>query len=201
MRIALAGLLLAAACKTAAPTLPDNPGWIGGQRIAVVGPQSVGVGGPELAAKYLHDDLENDLRTEGFVIGDGGMQVVIESFEKSLVRASVQTDGREVQRLEVNGDQLGCLSSMWGLAANDNAQCYANGLIVALVKSEAVARAAGAPSRPTAASTSVAAVEPQQQRQPESTPERRVISLKGKLAVLDLKNFTKDLTRENAQYF
>ena len=199
MRIALAGLLLAAACKTAAPTLPDNPGWIGGQRIAVVGPQTVGVGGPELAAKYLHDELENDLRTEGFVIGDGGMQVVIESFEKSLVRASVQSEGREVQRLEVNGDQLGCLSSMWGLAANDNAHCYANGLTVALVKSEAVARAAGAPSQPVA-SRNVAAAEPPT-RPVEPSADRRVLVLRGKLAVLDLKNFTKDLTRENAQYF
>src|SRR6266571_7830954 len=106
MRIALAGFLLAAACKTAAPALPDNPGWIGGQRVSVIGPQNVGVGGPELAAKYLHDDVENDLRTEGFAIGDGGLQVVIESFEKSLLRASVQSDGREVQRIEVNGDQL-----------------------------------------------------------------------------------------------
>src|SRR5438132_11646099 len=107
MRIALAGLLLAAACKTAAPTLPDNPGWIGGQRIAVIGPQSIGVGGPELAAKYLHDDLENDLRTEGFAIGDGGMQVVMESFEKSLVRASGQSEGSEVKRRGVNVRRTG----------------------------------------------------------------------------------------------
>src|SRR5205085_11003071 len=43
---------------------------------------------------------------------------------------------------------------------------------------------------------------PQQQRF-EAPPERerRVLALRGKLAVLDLKNFTKDLTRENAQYF
>jgi hypothetical protein len=200
MRIALAGFLLAAACKTPAPALPDNPGWIGGQRVAVIGPQNVGVGGPELAAKYLHDDVEADLRSLGFAVGEGGMQVVIESFERSLLRASVQSDGREVQRLEVNADRLGCLSSMWGLAASDNAQCFASALISDFVRSDAVARAAGAPSRPVP-SRSVAAADPQP-RQAEPAPERRgVLALRGKLAVLDLKNFTKDLSKQNAQYF
>ncbi|MCA1828331.1 MAG: hypothetical protein ABR567_12380 [Myxococcales bacterium] len=199
MRIAFAALLLVAACKTAAPMLPENPGWIGGQRVAVTGPQNVGVGGPELAAKYLRDDVENDLRSEGFSIGEGGLQVVIESFEKSLLRASVQSDGREVQRIDVNGDELGCVSSMWGLAASDNAHCYSIGLVSAMVQSKAVARAAGARARETPQRT--AAVPEPVERQPEPPSSSRVLTLRGKLAVLDLKNFTKDLTRENAQYF
>src|SRR5258706_297381 len=95
-RLPIAGLLLAACVTTGPARLPENPGWIGGQRVAVVGPQSVGVGGPPLAAS---------------------------------------------------------------------------------------------PSAPRQA----------EERRPAE--ERRVLQLKGKLAVLDLKNFTKDLTRENAQYF
>jgi len=195
-RLAAAGFLFA--CATArAPMLPANPGWIGGQKVAVQGPQNVGIGGPELAAQYLHDGVENDLRAMGFAVGEGGLTVAIESFERGQVRASVRGGGRELQRIELNGDLLGCVSSAWGLYANDNAQCYSRGLVAEMVKSDAVARAAGTP---------VPQAQPVQQPA-ETTPptemaaDRRVLHLRGKLAVLDLKNFTKDLSRENAQYF
>ena len=200
-RLPIAGLLLAACVTTGPARLPENPGWIGGQRVAVVGPQSVGVGGPELAAQALHDGVAKYLQVAGFSVADGGLDLVIESFERGLVRASVRSGGREIERIDQNGDQLGCISSMWGLSATDNAGCYSAGLVGSLMKSQAVARAAGPPTQAVA------------QRAPEPPPlsdapaaprpaeERRVLQLKGKLAVLDLKNFTKDLTRENAQYF
>src|SRR5207248_1133672 len=122
-RLAAAGFLFA--CATArAPMLPANPGWIGGQKVAVQGPQNVGIGGPELAAQYLHDGVENDLRAMGFAVGEGGLTVAIESFERGQVRASVRGGGRELQRIELNGDLLGCVSSAWGLYANDNAQYF-----------------------------------------------------------------------------
>ena len=223
-RLLLLGLCLAG-CKTAGSSvLPQNPGWIGGQRVAVIGPQSVGVGGPELAAQYLHDNAEADLRAAGFEIGEGGLQLVIESFERNLVRAAVRSGSQQVERIEVSGDQLGCVSLMWGLSASGNARCYSNGLVSALMRSQAVARAAGPPPHPVAQ----AAAEPpplsdspasrkqealaersvpaEEQRAPveerrASGGEHRVIPLRGKLAVLDLKNFTKELNRENAQYF
>ncbi len=200
--------------------LPQNPGWIGGQRVAVVGPQSVGVGGPELAAQYLHDNAETDLRSAGFAVGEGGLQLVIESFERNLVRATVRSGSQQVERIEVTGDQLGCISSMWGLSASSNASCYSNGLVSALMRSQAVAQAAGPPpnpvpraAEPPSLSESPAARKPaersaaaEEQRAPAedrraSPAEHRVLALKGKLAVLDLKNFTKELNRENAQYF
>ena len=50
----------------------------------------------------------------------------------------------------------------------------------------------------------LAKLRPASAQAPGAAPQpaaRRVLSLKGKLAVLDLKNFTKDLTKENALYF
>src|SRR5206468_2004992 len=98
-----------------------------------------------------------------------------------------------------------CISSMWGLSATDNAACYSAGLVGSLMKSQAVARAAGPPtqavaqkaSEPPPLSDSPSAPRQAEERRPAE--ERRVLQLKGKLAVLDLKNFTKDLTKENAQ--
>src|SRR4051812_17385155 len=192
-RLLLAGMLLQA-CATAGPArLPDNPGWIGGQRVAVIGPQVVGIGGPELAAEALHEGVADYLRTAGFTVSDGGLDLVIESFERGHVKATVRGGGREIERIDQSGDQLGCISGMWGISASDNANCYASGLVGALIKSQAVARAAGP------ATQSVARNEPSPG--PAAAPSGRVLALKGKLAVLDLKNFTKDLSRENAQYF
>src|SRR5713226_2455313 len=220
-RLLLAGLL-AACATTSGPRLPPNPGWIGGQRVSVMGPQSVGVGGPELAGGYLHDLTESDLRAAGFEVGGGGLTLVIENFERAQVQASVLSGAAVVERIAVTADQLGCISSMWGLSASDNAHCYASGIVSAMMKSQAVAQAAGAPTRaiakaePPPLSASPAAQEQtarQQQaaaQQPQfaAPPERRVpeerrgvLQLKGKLAVLDLKNFTRELTQQNAQYF
>ena len=223
-RLFAVGFCLAGCATAGSAGLPRNPGWIGGQRVAVVGPQSVGVGGPELAAQYLHDNTESDLRAAGFAVGEGGLQLVLESFERNLVRASVKSGGSEVQRLEVTGDQLGCISSMWGLSASSNAQCYSDGLVAAMMNSKAVAQAAGPPLQPVARVEPLSLSEsPAAQRaaaedrraaeeraqaevrraaeEPRAPAERRVLQLKGKLAVLDLKNFTKELNRENAQYF
>src|SRR5205814_10112251 len=149
-RLLPTGLILAA-CATSGPArLPDNPGWIGGQKITVVGPQSVGVGGPELAAQLLHESVAKYLGVAGFNVADGGLDLVIESFERGLVRASVRSGGREIERIDQNGDQLGCISSMWGLSATDNAACYSAGLVGSLMKSQAVARAAGPPTQAVA---------------------------------------------------
>src|SRR3954468_2571304 len=192
MRRLLPTLLLAGCVTTGPARLPENPGWIGGQRVAVVGPQAIGVGGPELAAESLHEAAAQYLHVAGFSVADGGLDLVIESFERGQVKASVRSGGREIERIDQNGDQLGCISGMWGISASDNANCYASGLVGALIKSQAVARAAGP------ATQSVARNEPSPG--PAAAPSGRVLALKGKLAVLDLKNFTKDLTRENAQY-
>jgi hypothetical protein len=219
-RLLFAGLL--AACATmSGPRLPPNPGWIGGQRVSVMGPQSVGVGGPELAGEYLHDLTESDLRAAGFEVGGGGLSLVIENFERAEVQAVVLSGAAVVEHIAVTADQLGCISSMWGLSASDNAHCYASGIVSAMMKSQAVARAAGAPTRAMAkVEPPPLAVSPAPQEQrarqeqaaaqqelaapPERrTPEERrgVLPLRGKLAVLDLKNFTRELTQQNAQYF
>ena len=220
-RLLALGICLAGCATAGSAGLPKNPGWIGGQRVAVAGPQSVGVGGPELAAQYLHDDTEGDLRAAGFAVGEGGLQLVIESFERNLVRASVRKGSAEVERIEVTGDQLGCISSMWGLSASGNASCYSDGIVSAMMRSKAVSQAAGpalqlaaqdeAPS--LSASPAAQRAAPDDRRAPaeerraapveefRAPAEHRVLPLKGKLAVLDLKNFTKELNRENAQYF
>src|SRR5207302_8437147 len=161
MRFIAAALVLVAACKTAPPTLPAVGSIWEGRRMAVAGPQNVGVGGPELAAQYLYDDVVADLRSEGIVVAEGGLTLVIESFERSLVKASVQNGGREIQRFDVSADALGCVSSMWGFAAGDNARCFSTGLVSQVVESKPVLLAAGGPAKPTTPTAAPADPAPQ----------------------------------------
>ncbi len=193
-----AALLCACAIGSAAPPpLPASPAWVAGQRASVLGPLSVGLLGPEMAPDALRDGVEKDLRSAGFELGDGGMQVVLQRFDRGSVEATVRSAGTLVERFVVSGDTLGCISMLWGMKAADNARCYANGLVAAMLQSDAVARAAGghvAPSRPPVATS----------RPPVATaPPRqaRVLALKGRLAVLDLRNSTKEITLQGMRYF
>jgi len=221
MRRLLLCLLAAGATACAGrQALPAAPAWLNGQNIAVEGPVKVGVGGPELAAKALAESVRTDLQAAGFsVAGSAGrdqLRLVLDTFERTssglvggstLLRATLWRGEREVDKFDVAGDQLGCVSALWGVQAQQNADCFSRGLVSAVMRSEKVAAAAaGAPAtpRPVAPPPAIAqqsAPAPRSELVASQTAPARTLPLRGKLAVLDLKNFTKDLTRQNAQYF
>ncbi len=221
MRRLLLCLLAAGATACAGrQALPAAPAWLNGQNIAVEGPVKVGVGGPELAAKALTESVRTDLQAAGFSVaastGRDQLRLVLDTFERTssgvvggtLLRATLWRGERAVDKFDVAADQLGCVSPLWGVQAQQNADCFSRGLVSAVMRSEKVAAAAaGAPAtpRPVAPPPVIA-----QQSAPaprselaasQAAPAARTLPLRGKLAVLDLKNFTKDLTRQNAQYF
>lgn len=203
-----------------APPLPAAPAWLNGQHIAVEGPLKVGVGGPELAAAGLRGAVQADLRSAGFEVVKAAsaseLRLSLDSFTRTdeavmggtLVKASLWRSGREVDRFEVTADQLDCVSPLWGVSAQKNAECFGRGVVTALLRSGKVAEAAtNAPATPRAqpAPVQMLAAQPSPPRS-DSTAiaapvQTRALPLKGKLAVLDLKNFTRDLSKENAQYF
>src|SRR5438105_13419100 len=104
-RILLASMALAACATSRAASLPDNPGWIGGQHVVVSGPESVGVGGPELAAGDIRGIVESDLILAGFAVVDdpAAMQVELTDFSRSKLVATVRKGGREVERSAGHG--------------------------------------------------------------------------------------------------
>jgi TolB-like protein len=220
MRRLLLCLLAAGATACAGrQALPAAPGWLNGQNIAVEGPVKVGVGGPELAAKALTESVRTDLQAAGFSVaasaGADQLRLVLDTFERTssavmggtLLRATLWRSERAVDKFDVAADQLGCVSPLWGVQAQQNADCFSRGLVSAVMRSEKVAAAAaGAPAtpRPVAPPPAIAqqsAPAPRNELVASQTAPVRTLPLRGKLAVLDLKNFTKDLTRQNAQYF
>jgi TolB-like protein len=220
MRRLLLCLLAAGATACAGrQALPAAPAWLNGQNIAVEGPVKVGVGGPELAAKALSESVRTDLQAAGFSVaaskGGDQLRLVLDTFERTssgmvggtLLRATLWRGERAVDKFDVAADQLGCVSPLWGVQAQQNADCFSRGLVSAVMRSEKVAAAAaGAPAtpRPVAPPPAIAqqsAPAPRSELVASQTAPARTLPLRGKLAVLDLKNFTKDLTRQNAQYF
>jgi TolB-like protein len=204
----------------AAP-LPAAPAWLNGQHIAVEGPLKVGVGGPELAAAGLHGSVQTDLRSAGFeVVQDASadeLRLSLDSFERTsgaetggtIVKASLWRADREVDRFEITAEKLGCVSPLWGVSAQQNAECFSRGVVSALLRSEKVALAAanapGTPYAQRAPPVQTLAAQPSPPRGDSTAMaapvQARALPLRGKLAVLDLKNFTRDLSKENAQYF
>src|SRR5207244_2296143 len=116
--------LAAAAAISCAPrqALPTAPAWLNGQHIGVEGPVKVGVGGPELAAKALNDSVQTDLRAAGFWVvaspGKDELRLVLDTFERTaasvvggtLLRATFWRGEREVDKFDVTGEQLSCVS-------------------------------------------------------------------------------------------
>jgi hypothetical protein len=170
----------------AAP-LPATPAWLNGQHIGVQGPVKVGEGGPQLAAKDLHESLQSDLRSAGFEVvpspaGDE-LRLVLDTFERmgtgvvgggSVLKASLWRGQREVDRFEVTADQLGCVSPLWGVSASQNADCFSRGLRRALLRSEKLAAAAaGAPATPRAVSYAAAQGQARRPRSERTSPRTR----------------------------
>jgi len=162
MRGLLLCLLAAGATACAGrQALPAAPAWLSGQNIAVEGPVKVGGGGPELAAKALAESGRTDLQAAGFSVaasrGRDQLRLVLDTFERTssgvvggtLLRATLWRGERAVDKFDVAADQLGCVSPLWGVQAQQNADCFSRGLVSAVMRSEKVAAAAaGAPATP-----------------------------------------------------
>ena len=111
----------------------------------------------------------------------------------SVSHAVLSLDGIEIDRFDVDGRKLDCFA-FWSWSYGNqqgNADCVARSLVAELLASRRAPRA-----REIAAKASISA--PPVER-PAVSAKRPLAS--GKIAVLELRNFTKDLTPQNVQYF
>ncbi len=133
--------------------------------------------------QLLKPDLEQDLRSAGFRIlvqpqNAGELHVVIGAWGGSSIDfpVTLDRDGEMIERFSVPLQDLPCVT---GTDQPANMRCMAREIAARVLESKLIAAAMA--RRPA----------------PGAAPEK----ISGKLAVLELRNFTKDLTRENAQYF
>ena len=185
-------LLLVAACASA-PLRPLPPAdWARGSTAWVHPPPSVEIGAQQSQDELrsaLKSGIEEDLSTAGFRIGQpddrSELRVILRSTlqvgapSKSILEASVDRSGAPLESFSFDAFQLPCWST-YGSTPRENMRCVGREVAARVLESRAVASAMARKPAP-----------------PAAVPGR----LSGKLAVLELRNFAKDLTRENAQYF
>ncbi|MGZ6142745.1 MAG: DUF2380 domain-containing protein [Myxococcales bacterium] len=175
----LACVLLLAACKGVPPRpLPSAPWTRGAAMWLHTDPQHNAYNMPEASRPYA----ETDLRSAGIDSGNqpGALEVVLAGDDDSKLAVTVSRDGQPVERFTLAYNDMECHKFP---ATNLSTECVGREIASHLIESGAVARAA-------------------RERAPAPRPQGSSSrKLAGKLAVLDLRNFTKDLTRENAQYF
>lgn len=129
--------------------------------------------------------IEADLRGAGLRVIDhqedkGEVQVLIGDLDnyRLVIPVQIARDGETLDRTDLKPFDLPC----WSSFRTEAMHCVAREIAARVLESPKVAAVMRRPPR-----TRVAAV-----------PEH---ALSGKLAVLELRNFTKDLTVQNAQYF
>jgi len=180
-------ICLSIGCRTArpAPPVPTGSG-LRGARIHVTAWPSEFLGHEE-PARIFRQAFTEDLTAAGVAVVDGeadfDLAFDLLGIESASFRASgtlIQPGGGEVQRLKVD-DSVECYDSWEDVNSGKLTRCFARHLAIDLLESPRAAQA-------------FRNVRPR----PATPPQRE---LAGKLAVLELRNFTKDLTRENAQYF
>ncbi|MBS2024650.1 MAG: hypothetical protein JST92_19785 [Deltaproteobacteria bacterium] len=229
VRVAVPLLALLSACAIAEP-IPGLPATHGleGVSVAVAGPLSAGLGGPDMpvAQEAFHQHMAEDLELAGAIQGSRADLVIrLDSLNRSDASATVlKADGSIIDRFTV--ENLGCLSIAWGLAFDANGKCFARTLLVRILESQRVQAAvstlpkshraappanamsmalpdAGPSARPTQAQQPQQVQQQQapQQQAPPPAARRTPLPLKGKLAVLELRSLTKDVNKDQARYF
>lgn len=146
------------------------------------------------------DLLAGDLQRLGAdLVREGGEMVVKvarggPSDDGFVLDVDVRTD-RLLPRVSFNSGK-DCGAGDWDSVPHGVMPCFARKLANQLAQSRAVAelttRRLEKPRPPPIASMLLPATQP---------PARTSAAIAGKLAVLDLRNFTADLTKQNAQYF
>ena len=188
-RILFAGLLLAG-CSTAPPRPLPSADWAKGAAAFVQQPTTLlgyfGSQADENPPALLKAGVEANLRSAGLRVIDrqedkGEVQVLIGDLDNDrlVIPVQIARDGETLDRMDLKPFDLPC----WSAFRTQAMQCVAREIAARALESPKVAAA--------------------MRRQPPrarmaATPAR---ALSGKLAVLELRNFTKDLTKENAQYF
>lgn len=208
-RTALLPLLLAGACATVPPPapLPSIQDWVEGTRIALKGPTDVSVAtghkkadSPESMVSNFRGALEADLVSGGFTLSDrsdpGTLIVKVLSVRADDLVAAVHVSGEQLVTFQIASASLPCFEG----SDLKMMRCYARALASRLLQSPEVAKAAMSQKAQTSTyappANKPASIDPARRQQ-----SSKALQLSGKLAVLDLRNFTTDLAKENVQYF
>jgi hypothetical protein len=174
-KMALAALL--SACASAPPRQLPASDWARGAKVYVA--PSAGVSDTYNYRADLETQVEGDLRTAGAILypqpQGADMQLLIVATNwvsvDPTVAVTLLKNGEPFDAFDFHLKDLPCMA-MTGIAV-----CVGREIAARALESKGHARA------------------------PASAAATRTAQLAGKLAVLELRNFTKDLTRENAQYF
>ncbi len=170
-----------------------TPDWARGSEAYVAPSSSTStLGGQERVQAILKTGVEEDLRAAGvFVVsqerGKGELDIFFGDYESwaETISVRLQREGRELDRFTVKTSDLPCLPGAFqDDVFNLKMRCVAREIALRTLESRPVAAAMQRTPAPLAAQA--------------AAPGR---TLSGKLAVLELRNFAKDLTKQNAQYF
>lgn len=185
--------ILAAAlvsCSAAPPRPMPSADWAKGATAFVQPPTTLlgyfGDPAYENPPAMLKAETEANLRSAGLRVIDrqedkGEVQVLIDPLDNDRLDIPVQIvrDGETLDRMDLKPFDLPC----WSSFRTEAMHCVAREIAARVLESQKLAAALRANPRPARATAAQGRV------------------LFGKLAVLELRNFTKDLTVQNAQYF
>ena len=176
-RIALAATFALAACKTEPMRPIPSADWTRGAAATVQIDSARNAYGMATGVKR---SLDSDLRTAGLHVtdvaaGQGELDISLATDNDSSMQVAIDRNGESVERYTLAYGDLSCNQFPH---TNLDVPCIAREIAARAITSPAVVKAMGRGA-------------------PAAAPGR----LAGKLAVLELRNFAKDLTRENAQYF
>jgi len=185
MKTATALLTLLAACAAAPPRALPSADWARGAHVFVDVPSGV----PDEAQRgEFKTRVEDDLRSAGALVEaqprDQSLRVITATDANWTATEVTALRGKDaLAHFRLVGMDLPCISL--GVALSGGAvACIAREVSAHLLESKQMAEAMARGPAPAPAAQPAAASK-----------------LSGKLAVLELRNFTTDLTRENAQYF
>ena len=195
-QLSIAALVSLAACAATPPRALPQAAWT--TRADAVYVLVADANDTDANKATIKSDIEEDLQAAGFRVetgpksaGELKLQVTIEG-GYSTTTVLLEQDGQQLDRFTFDWLGLPCNSIT---SPSSSLHCVAREVVARIVESKAVA------SR--IVESSVATAPPVQAKQLPATAHvaSAAAALSGKLAVLELRNFTKDLTHENAQYF
>ena len=187
----LAAALLTA-CASNPPRQLPSADWTRNTAVFVQAPSAIPYYGSGEAVTSFKNRIENDLRTAGLRVlgqqeGKGELQVFIGEVENpdsmdATFPITITRDGEQVDRMQAKIYRLDC----WPAFKNQEGSlaCISREVSSKILESQRVAEAMRHKAKPAPV---------------QAAASGRTLS--GKLAVLELRNLTKDLSKETAQYF
>ena len=183
-------LLVLCACAAAPPRPVEVAAdWAQGRSIYVADVQSTASGvDSTYPISGTRAVAPSELRAIGFAVvtapEPGGLEVAFNWTARGTLDCQFRRAGLLIADFsaDVDGDHLGCYSGAWALQTDDNCRCLVREVLRKAAGSQEFASKLDAPR-------------PQQQA---ATGARR---WHGKLAVLDLRSYSKDVPPDNVRYF